>query len=508
MLLDGSASLKQLFVSGAVGLLTAGITYSLWQAIYNAYFHPLCKFPGPKLWAASRVPREAAVITGQLHYKIKALHDIYGPVVRTGRDELAFSSGAALRDIHTRYGPWHTAFPKDPIAYPTMAGRKPSILTVLGDDDHSRYRRLLSHAFSDKALQEQAPLIKKYIDLLMKRLHENSEKGPQDLVKWFNFVTFDIIGDLSLGESFDCLQKEEYHDWVTFLFKAFKMVAFISSAKKFPWLNAFLLSLAPKSLTKAREDHMAYTKERVLRRIDQGEKRPDFMTNVLKHNDKESGMSREEIVPTFGILLLAGSETTATLLSAVTFLLLKHQEVLEKLINEIRTTFKHEDDITQISVNKLTYQTAVLEEALRFHPPTPFGFPRIVPGEKGQFVGGYWVPAGTIAWTATYSTNRQEANFRDADKFDPERFLGNPKYKSDNKAAFQPFSLGPRNCIGMNLAYAEMRLILARLLWNFDLELEEKSRRWIDGMKMYTLWEKPPLHVKLKRVERGPTIRT
>jgi cytochrome P450 len=56
--------------------------------------------------------------------------------------------------------------------------------------------------------------------------------------------------------------------------------------------------------------------------------------------------------------------------------------------------------------------------------------------------------------------------------------------------------------ISKSLAYAEMRLIIARLLWNFDLELEEKSRRWIDGMKMFTLWEKPPLFVKLKPVVR------
>ena len=105
-------------------------------------------------------------------------------------------------------------------------------------------------------------------------------------------------------------------------------------------------------------------------------------------------MSTEEIIPTFGILLLAGSETTATLLSAVTFLLLKHQEVLDKLITEIRTSFNHEDEITQISVNKLTYQFAVLEEALRFHPPTPMGFPRIVPGKKGMVIAGNFVPSG------------------------------------------------------------------------------------------------------------------
>jgi cytochrome P450 len=105
-------------------------------------------------------------------------------------------------------------------------------------------------------------------------------------------------------------------------------------------------------------------------------------------------MVTEEIIPTFSVLLLAGSETTATLLSVVTYLILKHQEVMEKLVTEIRTSFKNEDEITQVSVNKLTYEFAVLEEALRFHSPTPMGFPRIVPGEEGQIVAGHFVPAG------------------------------------------------------------------------------------------------------------------
>ena len=56
--------------------------------------------------------------------------------------------------------------------------------------------------------------------------------------------------------------------------------------------------------------------------------------------------------------------------------------------------------------------------------------------------------------------------------------------------------------IDNSLAYAEMRLILAKVLWNFDLELDERSRRWRDHMKLFILWEKPPMYVKLKPVLR------
>lgn len=92
-------------------------------------------------------------------------------------------------------------------------------------------------------------------------------------------------------------------------------------------------------------------------------------------------------------------------------------------------------------------------------------------------------------------------------KFDPSRWLlskdsPNPKaLNSSSASAFNPFSLGPRNCLGRNLAYLEMRLILARLLWAFDLEAPESADgigRWED-QKSWILWEKRPLSVRLRR---------
>ncbi len=105
----------------------------------------------------------------------------------------------------------------------------------------------------------------------------------------------------------------------------------------------------------------------------------------------QTGTTKEEIVSSFAILLLAESETIATLLSVVTFCFLKYLEVMKKLVHEIRTSFHSEGEITQVSVNKLKYQLAVLDEAMRIHPPTPNGPPRAVPG-KGEYIVGYWVP--------------------------------------------------------------------------------------------------------------------
>jgi cytochrome P450 len=160
-------------------------------------------------------------------------------------------------------------------------------VTVKDDADHSRYRRLLSNAFSDKALREQEPLIKQYVDLFISRLHENAKNGAQDMVSWFNFVTFDIIGDLTLGESFGCLQESALHPWVSILFSYLKITAYLGAMSNFPLLKKLLLPMIPKKVQEQRKSHFLFTKEKIEKRMKHGTERPDFMSNVLRHNNKE-----------------------------------------------------------------------------------------------------------------------------------------------------------------------------------------------------------------------------
>lgn len=91
-----------------------------------------------------------------------------------------------------------------------------------------------------------------------------------------------------------------------------------------------------------------------------------------------------------------------------------------------------------------------------------------------------------------YAVYHSEKHFALPDEFHPERWLGDgdPRFANDDREAFQPFNLGPRNCIGRSLAYVEMRLILARVLWNFDIRLADDSKDWFTGQKVYFIWEK------------------
>lgn len=269
--------------------------------------------------------------------------------------------------------------------------------SILGanDADHSRIRRLLANAFSEKALHEQKPLLQKYVDLLIASVRVRARARESiDISDWLNFTTFDIIGDLSYGESFNCLQSATYHPWVTVLFDFFKSSALIASTILFlPGMTPILRWTIPKKSIQGSIDHFNFTKAKVHRRLDLGQNRPDFMTWILR-NIGDTGMSVKEIEATFAVLAVAGAETTATALTGIFFHLAKNRHVLERVTKEVRSRFDSEEDMTAENLaTKMPYLSAVIEEGLRFCPPVPTGSPRIVP-RGGAMVCGNWIPEG------------------------------------------------------------------------------------------------------------------
>lgn len=167
---------------------------------------------------------------------------------------------------------------------------------------------------------------------------------------------------------------------------------------------------------------------------------------ILKHND-ERGMTREEIMKTSSIIIIAGSETSATLLSGAVFYLLKNPIWMEKLQEEVRTTFKDESEMSFASLSQLKVLHAVIQETFRMYPPVPTTLPRLT-NEEGAMVCGIFIPPNCSIGVPQYPAYRSSRNFKDANKFAPERYLGDPAYEDDNRAVVQPFSVGPRNCIG------------------------------------------------------------
>lgn len=97
------------------------------------------------------------------------------------------------------------------------------------------------------------------------------------------------------------------------------------------------------------------------------------------------------------------------------------------------------------------------------------GLPRVCPGAT---IDGYYVPSGTEVSVDNFVVSRDARNFPDPDEFHPERWIG--ENTRSNKEASRPFSIGPRACLGINLAYPEARMILATMAYSYDWELVDK----------------------------------
>jgi cytochrome P450 len=322
------------------------------------------------------------------------MHLTYGDVVRIGPNELSFSNPEAWAEIYGhRIG--EPNMQKEELMYtPPLFGPK-SIITI-DDAGHSRYRRLLAHAFSDKALRSQEPLLLSYVDLLIKRLYEvgNGGNSPLDMVKWYNFTTFDLIGELSFGESFHCLENSAYHPWVSMMFDGIKINSYFNALKRFPGAEKMLQPFVPKKLVEAKKVHMDYVIQRVATRlaVKPGAEKTDF-THFFLQNQEKDPLTEKELQTNADILVVAGSETTATLLSGVSYHLCNNPEALQKLCEEVRKTFKSDNEITITGCYGLKYMLAVLDEGLRMYPPVPTGFTRVVP-DGGEVMSGQFVPGG------------------------------------------------------------------------------------------------------------------
>ncbi|KAJ6153535.1 monooxygenase [Penicillium chermesinum] len=196
--------------------LVSGVAYYVATAIYILYFHPLSRFPGPKLWLITRIPNARSLANGQLMHRIRQFHELYGPVVRWAPNELSFIDGQAWKDIYGHH-------PAGPIN---------GAHTILSADNvtHTRIRKLISRGFSEKALQEQESFIKTYTRLLIEKLQVHAQAGRSvDIGEYIQFATVDIAGDLIFGESFDCLAREEAHQWVKVTFGFFKRLLTIAA---------------------------------------------------------------------------------------------------------------------------------------------------------------------------------------------------------------------------------------------------------------------------------------
>ena len=168
--------------------------------------------------------------------------------------------------------------------------------------------------------------------------------------------------------------------------------------------------IVPQSVIDKGKEHFRWACQKIKKRVQTKTNRPDFMQYLLNNADDKNGMSRDEIDATATFLILAGSETSATTCTSTTWFLVKHPQMLKKLQDEIRGTFKSLEDITVSTAAKLPYLHAVIEESLRLHPVGPISVPRVV-DRPGTIISGHLVAEGVKRLLRRFMFGCPKANF-------------------------------------------------------------------------------------------------
>ncbi|KAI0141749.1 cytochrome P450 [Xylariaceae sp. FL1272] len=465
--------------------------------VYNLYFHPLAKYPGP-FWArASMLWRFKQSMSGRFHRIIEANHQKYGTVFRVGPNELSFASVTASRTIYGNRSNTHPDSPAPKNEWYDMLSSGFNEYCIVSERDPQKAgekRAMFSAAFTQKALLEQENIIQSCVDAFVEKVGKlGSSPGGLDMVKWYQMVSFDIFGILGFGESFDCIEREASHFWLDMILDHLLVVNIMDNLRRYPFLVALVKSLPSKWTTGLAKQQTQFSRDQVRERLGKDPAQRDFVSNVVS-KVRKGEVSEEQLVAHTSTLVMAGGETTSTAMAAITFYLLKSPRSYEKLRQEIRERYDSYDHIDITSTTQLAYLQAVLKEGMRIYVPGPQGLPR---KSTGMTVDGHFVPQGTEFYVSSWTVAHDEKYFAAPELFTPERWI-DPDC-TDVKDASQPFGLGPRMCMGRSFAYAQMSLELSKLIWKYDMELVDKKLDFEKESGMFFQWRKPALYVRFTR---------
>ncbi|TRM59007.1 cytochrome P450 [Schizophyllum amplum] len=448
----------------AVGVACA---LALWHCLYTSLWHPLASYPGPRLAALTRWYRAYYDIVqdgGWLEH-LTELHRQYGPVVRVGASELHFSEPDAYNDI---YG-FSKQFNKDPELYNAFDQNLSSFGQV--DPAAAKARReTLGPLFSRQGIRRFEFVIQDKVDHLVERLVQEGSTGkPINLFLAFRSFSFDTIMSYCFATSYDSLDYAQFaHPMIPTIFTS---VVLIWTLRYFPFLihvvhhgpRALIRRLSP--VLRGYFDLFEHFSDRIdevqndLSCLDSAGHDTIFHHLLIGKKEKPSKHSlMDEAVTLFG----AGSETTGGAVTTAIFFITRDGRVRDKLFAELREAWPDMSlQLRAQDLEKLPYLTAVIKESMRLAHGVVTPAPRIV--GKDAVIAGHAVPAGTTVAQGVTFVHMNPEIYHDPETFMPERWMEEGADALENNY-FLPFSKGPRMCLGHNLAWCEMYLVLGNLL--------------------------------------------
>ncbi|MCA9069177.1 MAG: cytochrome P450 [Planctomycetaceae bacterium] len=324
-------------------------------------------------------------------------------------------------------------------------------LFAVNEEEHRRHRKLMAPAFYNSRVAE-------YRDVMVKITQETLDRWQLGQTINIQHEMQDIAQGIASKALFGEDLSEQGDEMTSKVQEALLMIS-----NPFVRLLPYNLPGLPykKLLQLARESHER-TEKIIARRRALGTDGNDVLSMLLKARDQEGGLSEEELNGHVSVLFAAGHETSANALTWTLFLLSQHPQVHADLCNEIQNQLDGRTP-TNEDLEHMPLLERVIKESMRVMPPVPWNG-RVCSRETE--LGGFHLPVGTEVLASIYHTHHMPEIYPEPARFDPSRW----ETITPTGYEYQPFSSGPRICIGAGFAMLEIKIVMSMLLSRFRVE--------------------------------------
>ncbi|ROT38151.1 putative cytochrome P450 [Sodiomyces alkalinus F11] len=472
----------------------AYLAYGIGLVIYRLYFSPLAKFPGPKLAAATHwyevwYDLFSKGTGGQFTWKVKEMHDKYGPIVRVNPDEVHIDDPEFWNEV---YGASTPSKPMDKSGkFKYRFGIPDATFSTTHAELHRERRAALAPFFSKQRIRSLNPRISETTDRISHRLAtEYAGSGRVlNVGDMWSSMTIDVTSELAFSRSVNCSDAPEFKSplsvgmqtiiWAGHWNAHFKILVDLMG-----WIPDGILGtvLPPfKPILDFREDTRQQIKDilsgKNAKSVDA--QHPTIFHDILASNLPPQELTLKRLTDEAVSLNGAGMETTKWTLTVAVFHILDQPAVQARLKAELAEAMP---DSTYIlpwaELEKLPYLSGVVAESLRLSYGQVQRIPRVNRLHAWKY-GDWVIPPGIPVGMDAYHMHTNENVFPEAQKFKPERWLGDPRGPAGLHPLSNylvPFGRGSRVCAGMPLAYMELYVALATLFRRHELELFETDR--------------------------------
>ncbi|KIW06952.1 uncharacterized protein PV09_02613 [Verruconis gallopava] len=329
-------------------------------------------------------------------------------------------------------------------------------------DLHRKRRAVLNPYFSQQSVRRLEPVINDTLSNLLFRMEGWGRAGEVvNMNVPFRAATKDIIQDCN-APFFDVLTPQRichlgtHVYWLAWIMARLPPSLMIALLPRVGVFAKFMQDLT------AQIEHIRNAKEH-----------PEGKTifhEIIRSDIPDSEKETKRLADEAMVILIAGSETTASTLAAIMYHLLSDRPMLARLKKELEDAFPDANQLPDASkLDKLPFLNAIIQEAIRLYPGATHRQDRIAPDEdlvlESSDGGTFVIPAGTPVGMSPSTINRHPALYGpDPDVFRPDRYLENPRLARHNFS----FSKGGRACIGMNLACQELQSLTAGIFRKYD----------------------------------------